>query len=213
MIAVWSYGLVRNTGAILLDMNPGPGHGRAHAYGDRSRWRPPYRHVTSAAARPGDLGAAQLSVGYSQPARTRSLSTAARALLPRRRIHRRGAAQLFLRIGGIAYVKNIARKRRFGQPWRPCSNFAAKSQALASWAQVHCARARRPRTIRANGAGRRGSLAAAKPALVGHWRARIGGGVEWCWDVADRSATILPFASTRPAGRGEPTLKDTSRSS
>jgi hypothetical protein len=34
------------------------------------------------------------------------------------------------------------------------------------------------------------------PALVGHWRATIGGGVEWCWHVADRSATVLPF---RPA--------------
>jgi hypothetical protein len=52
-----------------------------------------------------------------------------------------------------------------------------------------------------------------KPALVGHWRARIGGGVEWCWDVADRSATILPFAATRPGARGEATVKDTSRSS
>ena len=40
-----------------------------------------------------------------------------------------------------------------------------------------------------------------KPALVGHWRARIGGGVEWCWHVADRSATVLPFASARPPGR------------
>jgi hypothetical protein len=36
-----------------------------------------------------------------------------------------------------------------------------------------------------------------KPALVGHWRARIGGGVEWCWDVADRSAIILPFATAQ----------------
>jgi hypothetical protein len=51
-----------------------------------------------------------------------------------------------------------------------------------------------------------------KPALVGHWRARIGGGVEWCWDVADRSATILPFASTRPRVQSASTVKDTSRS-
>jgi hypothetical protein len=52
-----------------------------------------------------------------------------------------------------------------------------------------------------------------KPALVGHWRARIGGGVEWCWDVADRSAIVLPFAATRSSKTGEPSLKDTSRSS
>ncbi|MBV9236303.1 MAG: hypothetical protein JOZ94_10775 [Xanthobacteraceae bacterium] len=51
-----------------------------------------------------------------------------------------------------------------------------------------------------------------KPALVGHWRARIGGGVEWCWDVADRSATILPFASAQSRATGEPAIKDTSRS-
>jgi hypothetical protein len=37
-----------------------------------------------------------------------------------------------------------------------------------------------------------------RPALVGHWRRTIGGGVEWYWDVADRSATVLPFAP-RPA--------------
>jgi hypothetical protein len=52
-----------------------------------------------------------------------------------------------------------------------------------------------------------------KPALVGHWRARIGGGVEWCWDVADRSATILPFASAQSRAAGKPAIKDTSRSS
>jgi hypothetical protein len=51
-----------------------------------------------------------------------------------------------------------------------------------------------------------------KPALVGHWRARIGGGVEWCWDVADRSAIILPFASTRSPKIAEPSVTDTSRS-
>ncbi|MGB8486263.1 MAG: hypothetical protein WCD67_08350, partial [Xanthobacteraceae bacterium] len=32
-----------------------------------------------------------------------------------------------------------------------------------------------------------------RPALVGHWRRKIGGGVECYWDVADRSATVLPF--------------------
>ncbi len=52
-----------------------------------------------------------------------------------------------------------------------------------------------------------------KPALVGHWRARTGGGVEWCWDVADRSATILPFASAQSRRAAEPAVKDTSRSS
>jgi hypothetical protein len=43
-----------------------------------------------------------------------------------------------------------------------------------------------------------------KPALVGHWRARIGGGVEWCWHVADRSATVLPFESARPRRQAAP---------
>jgi len=37
-----------------------------------------------------------------------------------------------------------------------------------------------------------------QPALVGRWRARIGGGVEWCWHPADRSATVLPFAPRSP---------------
>ena len=32
-----------------------------------------------------------------------------------------------------------------------------------------------------------------RPALVGHWRRKIGGGVECYWDVADRSATVLRF--------------------
>jgi hypothetical protein len=41
-----------------------------------------------------------------------------------------------------------------------------------------------------------------KPALVGHWRAAIGGGVEWCWHVADRSATVLPFGRAPPSGGG-----------
>jgi hypothetical protein len=31
------------------------------------------------------------------------------------------------------------------------------------------------------------------PALVGYWRPKIGGGVEWCWSAADRSAAVLPF--------------------
>jgi hypothetical protein len=51
-----------------------------------------------------------------------------------------------------------------------------------------------------------------KPALVGHWRARIGGGVEWCWDVADRSATILPFTATRSPKAGAVPVKDISQS-
>jgi len=42
------------------------------------------------------------------------------------------------------------------------------------------------------------------PALVGHWRVKIGGGVEWCWHVADRSATVLPFRSAQPPGPAEP---------
>jgi hypothetical protein len=46
-----------------------------------------------------------------------------------------------------------------------------------------------------------------KPALVGHWRATIGGGVEWCWRVADRSATVLPFGPVRTPGR-EPSPDD-----
>jgi hypothetical protein len=51
-----------------------------------------------------------------------------------------------------------------------------------------------------------------KPALVGHWRARIGGGVEWCWDVADRSATILPFAGPQVRPAGKSAVKDISQS-
>jgi hypothetical protein len=35
-----------------------------------------------------------------------------------------------------------------------------------------------------------------QPALVGYWRPKIGGGVEWCWTAADRSATVLPFKAT-----------------
>ena len=43
-----------------------------------------------------------------------------------------------------------------------------------------------------------------RPALVGHWRRKIGGGVECYWDVADRSATVLPFkpAQSRAAEAG-----------
>ena len=39
VIAVWSYGLLRDTGAILLDMKSGSEHGGTHARDDRSRWR------------------------------------------------------------------------------------------------------------------------------------------------------------------------------
>jgi hypothetical protein len=47
-----------------------------------------------------------------------------------------------------------------------------------------------------------------QPALVGHWRRKIGGGVEWYWDVADRSATVLPF---KPAPTRAPDATPTDR--
>jgi hypothetical protein len=91
---------------------------------------------------------------------------------------------------------------------------AAKSQALALWrATLRVLGLAPPDDPRNRPRAAPAPWPLRKPALIGHWRARIGGGVEWCWDVADRSATILPFASTRPAARGESTLKDTSRSS
>jgi hypothetical protein len=48
-----------------------------------------------------------------------------------------------------------------------------------------------------------------RPALVGHWRRKIGGGVEWYWDVADRCATVLPFRSA-PTGTSEVPPQDRS---
>ena len=39
VIASWAYGLIRDTGAILLDMNPDRAHGRGPAAGDRERRR------------------------------------------------------------------------------------------------------------------------------------------------------------------------------
>jgi hypothetical protein len=44
-----------------------------------------------------------------------------------------------------------------------------------------------------------------KPALVGYWPPKIGGGVEWCWSAADRSATVLPFRPAAPRTLERPT--------
>jgi hypothetical protein len=91
---------------------------------------------------------------------------------------------------------------------------AAKSQALALWrAAMRVLGLVPPDDPRNRPRAAPAPWPLRKPALVGHWRARIGGGVEWCWDVADRSATILPFvaAQSRPAGKSAVT--DTSRSS
>jgi hypothetical protein len=87
---------------------------------------------------------------------------------------------------------------------------AARSQAIALWRAALRALGLVPPDDPRN---RPRAAPLRKPALVGHWRARIGGGVEWCWDVADRSAIVLPFAATRSSKTGEPSLKDTSRSS
>lgn len=46
-----------------------------------------------------------------------------------------------------------------------------------------------------------------RPALVGHWRRKIGGGVECYWDVADRAGTVLPFKPA-PTRAPEPNPTD-----
>jgi hypothetical protein len=48
-----------------------------------------------------------------------------------------------------------------------------------------------------------------RPALVGHWRRKIGGGVEWYWDVADRSAAILPFRPVQAPEQDGSSVTDT----
>jgi hypothetical protein len=90
---------------------------------------------------------------------------------------------------------------------------AAKSQALALWrAALRVLGLVPPDDPRNRPRAAPAPWPLRKPALVGHWRARIGGGVEWCWDVADRSATILPFAATPSPKPGAVPVKDTSQS-
>jgi hypothetical protein len=123
----------------------------------------------------------------------------------------RVATQLICEDRRIVHIKYIARWVGLDNDVRMFES-AAKSKAVALWRATLRALGlvppddprNRPRAAPAPWPLR-------KPALVGYWRARIGGGVEWCWGVADRSAVILPFAASGSPKSAEPSINDGSR--